>query len=105
MSITFPTTAAEFIAAQETGAGRLLTNSERSLLESSVDIINECFHSGKAGEKMPWPESAKKAVEGLREMGALEKFKKNPFAVRYLSFMLAWTKDAYQQGQEAAQHG
>ena len=105
MSITFPTTAAAFIAAQETGAGRPLTNPERSLMEHSIDIMNECFHSGKNGGKMPWPESPEEAVEGLREMGALEKVEKNPFAVRYLSFMLAWTKDAYQQGQEAAQHG
>lgn len=104
MSITFPTTAAAFIAEQEAGTGRPLTNPERSLLESSVDIMNECFHTGKTGEKMPWAESAEEAVEGLREMGALEKFEKNPFAVRYLAFMLAWTKDAYQQGKEAAQH-
>ena len=103
MSITFPTTAAAFIAAQETGAGRPLTNPERSLMEHSVDIMNECFHSGKTGGKMPWPESPEEAVEGLREMGALEKVEKNPFAVRYLAFMLAWTKDAYRQGQEAAQ--
>ncbi len=103
MSITFPTTAAAFIAAQETGAGRPLTNPERSLMEHSVDIMNECFHSGKTGGKMPWPESPEEAVEGLREMGALEKVEKNPFAVRYLAFMLAWTKDAYHQGQEAAQ--
>ncbi len=103
MSITFPTTAAAFIAAQETGAGRPLTNPERSLMEHSVDIMNECFHSGKTGGKMPWLESPEEAVEGLREMGALEKVEKNPFAVRYLAFMLAWTKDAYHQGQEAAQ--
>ena len=103
MSITFPTTAAAFIAEQEAGAGRPLTNPERSLMEHSVDIMNECFHSGKTGGKMPWPESPEEAVEGLREMGALEKVEKNPFAVRYLAFMLAWTKDAYHQGQEAAQ--
>ena len=103
MSITFPTTAAAFIAAQETGAGRPLTTPERSLMEHSVDIMHECFHSGKTGGKMPWPESPEEAVEGLREMGALEKVEKNPFAVRYLAFMLAWTKDAYHQGQEAAQ--
>ena len=103
MSITFPTTAAAFIAEQEAGAGRPLTNPERSLLEYSVDIMNECFHSGKVGGKMPWAESAEAAVEGLREIGSLEKVEKNPFAVRYLSFMLAWTKDAYHQGQEAAQ--
>lgn len=105
MSITFPTTAEAFIAEQEAGAGRPANEPERKILEMSVEILNECFDSGKAGEKMPWPESPEEAVEGLREMGALEKVEKNPFAVRYLSFMLAWTKDAYQQGQEAAQHG
>lgn len=105
MSITFPTTAEAFIDEQEARAGRSLNEPERELMETSVDIMNECFHSGKTGGKMPWPESPEEAAEGLREMGSLEKFEKNPFAVRYLSFMLAWTKDAYQQGQEAAQHG
>ena len=101
--ITFPTTAEAFIDEQEARAGRSLNDPERELMEASVDIMNECFHSGRSSGKMPWPESAEEAVEWLWEMGALEKFEKTPFATRYLLFMLAWTKDAYQQGQEAAQ--
>ena len=65
MSITFPTTAAAFIAAQETGAGRPLTNPERSLVEHSVDIMNECFHSGKTGGKMPWRKVRKRQLKGF----------------------------------------
>lgn len=101
--ITFPTTAEAFIAEQEARAGRSLNEPERELMETSVDIMNECFHSGRSGGKMPWPESAEGLVDTLWENDMLEEFEKKPFAARYASFMLAWTKDAYQQGQEAAQ--
>ena len=73
-------------------------------MEMSVEILNECFDCGKAGEKMPWAESAESIVDTLREKNMLEEFEENPFLVRYAAFMLTWTKDAYQQGKEAAQH-
>lgn len=104
MSITFPTTAEAFIAEQEAGAGRPANEPERKILEMSVEILNECFDSGKAGEKMPWAESAESLVDILWENNMLEAFEKNPFLMRYAKFMLTWTKDAYQQGKEAAQH-
>ena len=102
--ITFPTTAEAFIAEQEAGAGRPANEPERKILEMSVEILNECFDCGKAGEKMPWAESAESIVDTLREKNMLEEFEENPFLVRYAAFMLTWTKDAYQQGKEAAQH-
>lgn len=102
--ITFPTTTEAFIAVQEAGAGRPANAPERKIMEMSVEILNECFDSGKAGEKMPWAESAESIIDTLRENNMLEEFEKDPFLVRYAAFMLTWTKDAYQQGQEAAQH-
>ena len=98
--ITFPTTPEAFIAYQEAGTGRPLTDTERELMEASVGIMNECFHSGKAGEKKPWPESTEEVIDTLREMGDVEKFAKDPLLVHYIAFMLTWTNDAYHQGKE-----
>ena len=103
--IAFPTTTEAFIAFQEAGTGRPLTDTERKLMEASVDIMNECFYSGRAGEKKPWPESAEEVDDILREKGNVELLDKDPFFARYVAFMLTWTKDAYHQGKEAAQHG
>ena len=100
--ITFPTTTEAFTAVQEAGAGRPANEPERKLMEMSVEILNECFECGRAGEKMPWAESAEDLVDTLRKKDMLEEFEKDPFIVRYAAFMLTWAKDAYTQGQRAA---
>ena len=55
--ITFPTTPEEFAAYQRSCIKRELNENENELIRLSVDILNDCYEKGKAGEKIPWTES------------------------------------------------
>lgn len=52
---------------------------------------------------MSFPESEKAARQILSDMGKADHWER-PFMKRYIRFMLFWTKTAYEQGKEAAQH-
>lgn len=50
-SITFPTTAEVFIAAQEAWTGRKLTEREREVAEVAVDLMGVAYQDGADGEE------------------------------------------------------
>lgn len=101
--ITFPTTAEAFIAYQEAGAGRTLNIPEKELMRRSVEVLNDCYEGGKTGERIPFPESEEDAHQILSDMGKADHWEQ-PFMKRYIRSMLFWTRTAYEQGKEAAQH-
>ena len=47
--VTFPTTPKAFVAFQEAGMGRKLTYSELVRMSRAVEILNECYASGRTG--------------------------------------------------------
>ena len=57
MEITFPTTTEAFTTCQEAGAGRKLNDREKELMRRSVEILNDCYEGGRAGKRIPFPES------------------------------------------------
>ena len=101
--ITFPTTTEAFAAYQEAGAGRTLNIHKKKIVDLSVEILNENYERGKTGKRMSFPESEKAARQILSDMGKADHWER-PFIKRYIRFMLFWTKTAYEQGKEAAQH-
>lgn len=101
--ITFPTTAEAFIAYQEAGAGRTLNIPEKELMRRSVEVLNDCYEGGKTGERIPFPESEEDAHRILSDMGKADHWEQ-PFVKRYIRSMLFWTRTAYEQGKEAANH-
>ena len=103
MEITFPTTTEVFTAHQEAGAGRKLNDFEKELMRRSVEVLNDCYEGGRAGKRIPFPESEEDARQILSNMGKADHWER-PFMKRYIRFMLFWTRTAYEQGKEAAQH-
>lgn len=101
--ITFPTTAEAFIAYQEAGAGRTLNIPEKELMRRSVEILNDCYEGGRAGKRIPFPESEEDARQILSDMGKADDWER-PFTKRCIRFMLFWTRTAYEQGKGAANH-
>ncbi len=101
--ITFPTTTEAFVAYQEAGAGRTLNIHEKKIVDLSVEILNENYERGKTGERMSFPESEKAARQILSDMGKADHWEQ-PFMKSYIRSMLFWTRTAYEQGKEAAQH-
>lgn len=103
MEITFPTTTEAFVAYQESGVGRTLNIHEKKIVDLSVEILNENYERGKTGKRMSFPESEKAARQILSDMGKSNHWDR-PFMKSYIRSMLFWTRTAYEQGKEAAQH-
>lgn len=101
--ITFPITTEAFAAYQEAGAGRTLNIPEKELMRRSVEVLNDCYEGGRAGKRIPFPESEEDARQILSDMGKADHWER-PLMRRYIRFMLFWTRTAYEQGKEAAQH-
>ena len=101
--ITFPTTTEAFVAYQEAGAGRTLNIHEKKIVDLSVEILNENYERGKTGKRMSFPESEEDARQILSDTGKADHWER-PLVKRYIRFMLFWTRTAYEQGKEAAQH-
>ena len=101
--ITFPITTEAFAAYQEAGAGRTLNIPEKELMSGSVEVLNDCYEGGRAGKRIPFPESEEDARQILSGMGKADHWER-PLVKRYIRFMLFWTRTAYEQGKEAAQH-
>lgn len=101
--ITFPTTAEAFTTCQEAGAGQKLNDREKELMRRSVEILNDCYEGGRAGKRIPFPESEEDARQILSDMGKADDWER-PFTKRCIRFMLFWTRTAYEQGKGAANH-
>lgn len=101
--ITFPITTEAFAAYQEAGAGRTLNIPEKELMRRSVEVLNDCYECGRAGKRIPFPESEEDARQILSDMGKADHWER-PLMKRCIRFMLFWTRTAYEQGKEAAQH-
>lgn len=101
--ITFPTTTEAFTTCQEAGAGRKLNDREKELMRRSVEILNDCYEGGRAGKRIPFPESEEDARQILSDMGKADDWER-PFTKRCIRFMLFWTRTAYEQGKGAANH-
>lgn len=101
--ITFPTTTEAFAAYQKAGAGRKLNDFEKELMRRSVEVLNDCYEGGRAGKRIPFPESEEDARQILSDTGKADHWEQ-PFIKSYIRFMLFWTRTAYEQEKEAANH-
>ena len=96
-AITFPTTPEAFIAYLESGINRKLTDFERKLSDTVVELANNSYQAGVDGDENPLTME----FVGRRYV---ERGKSIHRFVRMWESICWWCNEAYRQGKETRNH-
>ena len=96
--ITFPTTPEAFNAYQEQLIGRKLSDQERKLDATWVEVFNLSYVDGLRQDRNPLA----KDLDKLEELMA--RHKDNAGVHKFAEACRAWIMEAWRQGKEAAEH-
>lgn len=96
--ITFPTTPEAFTAYQESGINRKLTDFERKLSDTVVELANNSYQDGVEGDENTL------TMEFVRRR-YMERGKSIDGFVRIWENICWWCNEAYRQGKETRNHG
>lgn len=96
--ITFPTTPEAFNAYQEQLIGRKLSDQERKLDATWVEVFNLSYEDGLRQDR----NTLAKDLDKLEELMA--RHKDNAGVHKFAEACRAWIMEAWRQGKEAAEH-
>lgn len=96
--ITFPTTPEAFNAYQEQLIGRKLSDQERKLDATWVEVFNLSYEDGLRQDR----NTLAKDLDKLEELMA--RHKDNAGVHKFAEAFRAWIMEAWRQGKEAAEH-
>ena len=96
--ITFPTTPEAFNAYQEQLIGRKLSDQERKLDATWVDVFNLSYEDGLRQDR----NTLAKDLDKLAEL--MSRHKDNAGVHKFAKACRAWIMEAWRQGKEAAEH-
>ena len=94
--LSFPVTLEAFMAFQEAGTNRELTDNEREVLVEWVPVYNLSYEDGRAGDKEALTESVDKMDEFI------SKREGSPALERILQSCRWWIVYAWEQGRREA---